>query len=364
MISQLRQTVGCILGMVLLLLSCSTPAEATNHIRVVYGEARSVEHNQTRMALVKQKYLEDFASGLESLQFPGTLTLASAQCGKPSANYSSQTKTITLCYELMLMIANKLDEQYEYPRDQVKGSRTFYGALSFILFHEFGHALIDLYGIRTMGREEDVADQMAAAVILESSANPRVRSEAIDIMEIDGALWFFEFSKKAISESSFSDEHSLNQQRYYNLICWAYGKDSIRYGYLEGHLKRERARRCGDEYRQLHEGFLIMMRQYIPQEAPRSGTQSSRAAASNSPPFQPQANQRYNHPVYSELSISVDFRMILVNGLPPPYNGLPMPIELSSLPNNQWVQLRTPREEPLPISVMRDGYNVMIRWLP
>jgi hypothetical protein len=41
-----------------------------------------------------------------------------------------------------------------------------------------------------------------------------------------------------------------------------------------------------------------------------------------------------------------------------------MPIELSELPENQWVQLRSPREEPLPVRILRHGYNVMVQWLP
>jgi hypothetical protein len=91
---------------------------------------------------------------------------------------------------------------------------------------------------------------------------------------------------------------------------------------------------------------------------------------SDFPPFQPQLRQKYYHPLYEELSISIDSRMILVNGLPPPYDGLPMPIELSELPENKWIQLRTPRKEPLPVAVVRDscnvmrGCNVMAQWLP
>lgn len=91
---------------------------------------------------------------------------------------------------------------------------------------------------------------------------------------------------------------------------------------------------------------------------------------SNFPPFQLVMNRRYSHPLYPELRIDIDNRMLMVNGLPPPYNGLPMPIMLSELPENQWMQLQTPRKELLPIRVLRGSCNVMrgcefaAQWLP
>lgn len=353
----------CILGLVLL-LACSTPLEAANRVTAVYGEASSAKYNQAKIVLKQEKVLEWFASGLEENGFAASLTVASAQCGKPSANYSSQTKTITICYELLEMINDKVEKDYEYPRDHLKMYNTVHGALFFILWHEWGHAVIDLFGLKPTGREEDVADQIAAFFMLEASAEPRMRSAAFDIAMVDAVLWFFESFKNTVSESSFSDEHSLNQQRYYNIICWAYGKDSTRYGYLEGRLSRERARRCRDEYIQMSESIPALSRQNTQKVAPGSGTQSSPPAASSPPPFQPQANQIYYHPVYSGLSISVDFRMILVNGLPPPRDGMPYPILLASLPENEWVQLGKADRLPLPIMVMRRGFDLMVQWTP
>lgn len=115
---------------------------------------------------------------------------------------------------------------------------------------------------------------------------------------------------------------------------------------------------------------------------------------SNSPPFELQMGQKYSHPLYPELRIALYERMIIVNGVPDPYRrGLPMPIELSELPENRWIQLETlPRPvlpghgtggqpgdmlpgdmtpgDKMPVAIMRGscnvmrGCSVMAQWLP
>lgn len=116
---------------------------------------------------------------------------------------------------------------------------------------------------------------------------------------------------------------------------------------------------------------------------------------SNSPPFELQMGQKYSHPLYPELRIALYERMIIVNGVPDPHRkGLPMPIELSELPENRWIQLETlPRPvlpgygtggnpgnmlpgedmqpgDKMPVAIMRGscnvmrGCSVMAQWLP
>ena len=48
-------------------------------------------------------------------------------------------------------------------------------------------------------------------------------------------------------------EHSLSEQRYYNVICFMYGSDPQGYQELvsEGTLPESRAARCEEEYRTL-----------------------------------------------------------------------------------------------------------------
>ncbi len=99
------------------------------------------------------------------------------------------------------------------------------------------------------------------------------------------------------------------------------------------------------------------------------GASSVRAQTkSNLLPFQSQLQENYYYPVYQELSLFIDTRMIIVNGLPPPYSGLPYPTLLSELPQNRWVRVRTPRGEPLPVRVicgscnLMRGCNVAVQW--
>lgn len=56
-----------------------------------------------------------------------------------------------------------------------------------------------------------------------------------------------------IEELPFWDEHSLDAQRFYNLICWLYGDDEKKYASFvkDGVLPEDRAERCEHEFEQL-----------------------------------------------------------------------------------------------------------------
>jgi len=62
-----------------------------------------------------------------------------------------------------------------------------------------------------------------------------------------------------------SNEHSLDQQRVYNLACWAYGANSL--SGLDAAravgLPEDRARRCHGEYASLDRAFRKQFQKYL-----------------------------------------------------------------------------------------------------
>jgi hypothetical protein len=151
--------------------------------------------------------------------------------------------------------------------DQAALGRLIDGALWGIFFHELGHAIININRVAITGREEDVADQFAL-YFATNFVEPRGMPVVVP------TVWLFQQMAKRQEVASadqesikrlMSNEHSLDQQRVYNLACWAYGANSP--GGLDAArgvgLTEERARRCPGEYASLDRGFKRQFQKYF-----------------------------------------------------------------------------------------------------
>lgn len=121
-------------------------------------------------------------------------------------------------------------------------------ALEFVVYHEIGHALVDTLRIPITGREEDAVDGLAAAILTLAV------DEGAESL-LTAADWFAGLSElggDTIGAEQFADVHSLDDQRFYSLLCWVYGSDPDTYVFLvkDGDLPKSRASGCVDEYLQ------------------------------------------------------------------------------------------------------------------
>jgi hypothetical protein len=119
-------------------------------------------------------------------------------------------------------------------------------------FHELGHALIQTRNLPIAGSEEDAVDRFSAilASSIAGAAKADRKNDLGEHMITAAMLWFR--SKDQAKLSRYWDEHPLNEQRYYNLVCILYGSDPERYSQyvvLAG-LPAQRARSCPKEFMQ------------------------------------------------------------------------------------------------------------------
>jgi hypothetical protein len=124
----------------------------------------------------------------------------------------------------------------------------FVGNLLFIFYHELGHGLIHKLDLPVLGREEDAADQLATLMLMDAGSDA-VGGEPV----LTAALGWLDSWKKREGEtdsSDYFDEHSLDYQRYANIVCLVYGSDPENYGNLveEWDLPEDRAERCPGDY--------------------------------------------------------------------------------------------------------------------
>jgi len=216
-----------------------------------YG-APTPEFQEFRSRLIANRFLDTIAARLnDSLRIPKTIVLATAHCDEPNASYDPETRRVTLCYELFQSLSDRFV-------GEDGGPYLVTGTLVFALMHELGHALIDVLQLPITGREEDAVDQLATILLLNQGATG-------DSLAFGAVGWFATNAQgEALDSLAFADDHGLDQQRVYNIICWIYGRDPERYPEIlaDGWLPEHRAERCPAEYVRLTTSWRQLLAPY------------------------------------------------------------------------------------------------------
>jgi hypothetical protein len=203
--------------------------------------------------------LEKFRAYLSFIRLPRILRLKLAGCdGVENAWYELETRAITVCYEYLQRLREIAPKAPT--ADGVTPENAFLGPLLEVVLHEVGHALFHQLRIPILGREEDAADQLAAALLLHF--DKRVARDAVV-----GVAWMYAHDAKQakVQMSTFANVHALDAQRFYNLLCLAYGAEPDLFRDLveKKYLPESRAEGCEDEYAQVAYALSTLMGPYI-----------------------------------------------------------------------------------------------------
>ena len=217
------------------------PAEPTGEIIVEYGGADDAYH-QTIEAFLMERGLHEWVAQAftQALRLPEDLYLASGECGMLNAFFlrtDDGRAAIVMCYELYASITSTFQSVF----DDDQSASYAYDTWMFVLFHEMGHALVELLGLNVVTAEEDVVDAFAAIML-------------VGLERPDGAInaanyWFLADDQQTLPQE-FADEHSLSSQRFYNILCLVYGSDPATYDWMATQLPEMESRlaRCEDEW--------------------------------------------------------------------------------------------------------------------
>jgi hypothetical protein len=218
-----------------------------------YGPA-TPDFEDFRSGLVENRFLDTIAARLnDSLRIPSNITLATAHCDEPNSSYNPTSRTVTLCYELFKSLSEHFVKE---PGSEYLVS----GTVVFALMHELGHALIDVLSLPTTGREEDAVDQLATILILQQGPTG-------DSLAFGAVGWFaIKARSSELDNLAFADDHGLDQQRVYNIVCWIYGKDPDRYPEIvsDNLLPEHRRDQCPAEYRRVAESWRRLLAPFRP----------------------------------------------------------------------------------------------------
>jgi hypothetical protein len=182
-----------------------------------------------------------------------------------NAWYSSGETEITYCYAYIQ--GSEKDAPKVRTEEGLTREDAVDGAFLGTLFHELGHAVIDLFKVPVYGREEDAADQISAFVMLQFGPNVARRT-------ILARANTYRERYRRDPTSILYDEHATNLQRFYNYLCLGYGgfpdefKDLVDRP-LKGanaeqkFLPSRRAANCKNEYEQVRHAFATSLKPHL-----------------------------------------------------------------------------------------------------
>ena len=231
----------------------------SDRIRISYVSPKNPDHETVFQLLKERQVLEKFKQLLSPLRLPRALQLKLAGCdGVSNAWYADDA--ITVCYEYMNDILQNAPK--ETTPAGVTRADAIVGPTLEVFLHEAGHAVFDYLSVPVLGREEDAADQFAAYLLLQFA-----KSDARRLIAGVAYAYNLDASKPTTKVNPFADEHGLPAQRFYNVLCTAYGADTKLFADLveKGYLPKERAEGCEGEYEQIANAMTQLIRPYIDQ---------------------------------------------------------------------------------------------------
>jgi Putative metallopeptidase len=234
------------------------PAQ-TNAIEIPYVVAKNPRHQTIYEQLREHHVLERLQQLLSPFYLPRKLTVRVEGCnGEIDAWYENDA--VTVCYEYLDYVWRN-----SFKRTTLEGGtqiNVMLGPLFDVFLHEFGHVVFDVLDVPLFGREEDAADQFSAYIMLHFG-----KAEARRL--ILETAYAYKLEDEDPPEKSgmarFADEHGTPAQRFYNLLCIAYGAEADLFADVvkEGYLPKDRAEGCKGEYRQVRKAFQRLISPHI-----------------------------------------------------------------------------------------------------
>jgi hypothetical protein len=231
----------------------------TDRIDVFYGEPQPADYQPVYKLLKENNALEKIRGLLGPLRLPHRLLLQTRSC-EGIANAWSDEESVTVCYEYIDDIWKSAPEKTT-PAG-VAPVDALIGPLVDVFLHEAGHAVFAMLQIPLFGREEDAADQFSTYIMLKFDKEEARRLILGSAYQYKGDL---SAPTVTIAQQKFADEHGAPAQRFFNLLCMAYGADPKLFEDVvkKGFLPEERAVGCEREYAQVSRAFDTLIGPYI-----------------------------------------------------------------------------------------------------
>jgi len=225
-------------------LALSSEEPRPNRIQFEYVPPKDPRHEHVYKRVMEGRALEKVQQLFSPFRLPIDLTVRTVGCdGRSNAWY--QRPAVSLCYEY-------LDEIWQSaPKETTAAGVTpmdaVVGQFFYVVAHEFGHAMFDLLQVPSFGSAEEAADQFSTFMMLHMGKDDARRLVAGAAFSYRNAV---QNSASIVPLQAFSDLHGIPAQRFFNLLCIAYGADPETFAMVveQKYLPEDRARNCKREY--------------------------------------------------------------------------------------------------------------------
>jgi hypothetical protein len=265
-------------------------SDLPNRIRVEYAPPQNPDQQKVYDLLKEHRVLETLQQILSPFRFPRAgVTIKTMGCnGMINSWYSTDDSvpTLHMCYELLQDILQNVPKETTpagiTPRDAVVGQFLFW------TLHEFGHAVFDIYQVPLFASEEDSADRFAVYIMLQfgkDQARRLIGGAAYAANEIIKNYDLNSTVEKPLGK--YSSVHGLPEQRFFNLLCLAYGADPKVFADLveKEYLPKRRAGNCEYEYQSFARAFRSEIGPHIDRQMARTVLDTTWLPQSNSQPL-------------------------------------------------------------------------------
>jgi Putative metallopeptidase len=250
--------------------SATTPTKAfPNRVKIEYVDPKSDEFKATAALLKEVRGLEGMQEILSPIVLPEDLTLRAKECGMVNAWYNREDgkPVVTICYDMVADYIKKL------PKDSTPEGITRQDAAAgqffWLVTHESGHAMFDIFRMPIMGHEENAADNFATYMMLHFG---KERARRL----IGGSAWSYhayvsdDRSKRLTKMYTigFASAHAQPEERFYNQLCLAYGADPVTFADLvkDDWLPESRAKTCRDDFQTLAFAMRTLITPHVDQD--------------------------------------------------------------------------------------------------
>lgn len=256
---------ACFTIVLCLLLSAPAMSRAQEmrpkQVDIQYVEPKNPKLRPVYEEIKKAKALEKLQNLLAPLRLPRRLLIKTEDCdGVSNAWYEEDA--VTVCYEFIDDIWKNVPPSQT---DAISPVDALLGPLVDVFLHEVGHAVFDYWQTPVLGREEDAADAFSTYIMLQFSKADARRLIVGNAYQYKGDIR----SPVAVqAQRHFSDVHGTAAQRYYNVLCIAYGADPVLFAdfVTSGRLPKDRAEGCEFEYQQVANAWAKLIAPHIDQD--------------------------------------------------------------------------------------------------
>ena len=234
-----------------------------------YGPVSNDDYLRYEEVLRADRVLENVTASLtRSLRLPHDITVRVEECGASDAAWDPDTRRVRVCYELLQAVL-ELSVAEAGEDGEARAERWFSGMTTFIVFHQLGHALVEVLPLRTALAPEIAADQFALVALGSAVGQPQ---------EVLGALEFLRYAvgSEEAEGLEFLESHGYDRVRVDRLACGFAGALPAAMPWLEQLrlLPAVGAARCGEEFATLDRQWDQWLAPWLRASASR-GRQSS-----------------------------------------------------------------------------------------